>query len=318
MVSRRQPAATPRVIALVSPITAPVSAPGLVYRRAPVEASVVAMLPGIVAEAPRELLGALSPPIVPSAGPMPAQPDMVIEEYAAALLTLLEGLDEAHQEIVEAYGDGEHREDSGQRWDQSAAVRRAQRQVRARYERRFRARERARLAEGAAAAVEQFTAASQASAVPVVGGQAGLAYEDTPEVRARAQEFAEANVQLIGNIPEKHFDRIAELVEQAYAEWWTKANLAHHLQFETGITRRRAAFIARNEIESLAGKMAQARQTAAGVSEYIWRTVGDDRVRPAHAARDGKRFAWGNPPTGGHPGEDFNCRCVAVPAPVRG
>ena len=82
---------------------------------------------------------------------MPAQPDMVIEEYAAALLTLLEGLDEAHQEIVEAYGDGEHREDSGQRWDQSAAVRRAQRQVRARYERRFRARERARLAEGAAA-----------------------------------------------------------------------------------------------------------------------------------------------------------------------
>ncbi|MFP4097878.1 MAG: phage minor head protein [Alphaproteobacteria bacterium] len=44
---------------------------------------------------------------------------------------------------------------------------------------------------------------------------------------------------------------------------------------------------------------------------YIWRTVKDSDVRPAHAAREGKIFSWTNPPEGGHPGEDYNCRCWA-------
>lgn len=45
--------------------------------------------------------------------------------------------------------------------------------------------------------------------------------------------------------------------------------------------------------------------------QYIWRTVQDDKVRGAHAARAGKIFSWTNPPEGGHPGEDYNCRCWA-------
>lgn len=44
---------------------------------------------------------------------------------------------------------------------------------------------------------------------------------------------------------------------------------------------------------------------------YIWRTQMDDRVRPRHADREGKEFAWDDPPLGGHPGEDYNCRCYA-------
>ncbi|MCF8496738.1 MAG: hypothetical protein K9G62_08770 [Alphaproteobacteria bacterium] len=44
-------------------------------------------------------------------------------------------------------------------------------------------------------------------------------------------------------------------------------------------------------------------------SRYVWRTRKDDRVRDEHAAREGRIFVWGFPPEGGHPGEDFNCRC---------
>ncbi len=54
-------------------------------------------------------------------------------------------------------------------------------------------------------------------------------------------------------------------------------------------------------------------QEEAGVTHYIWRTVGDDKVRPSHAANDGKVFAWSNPPPTGHPGDDYNCRCQAEP-----
>lgn len=47
---------------------------------------------------------------------------------------------------------------------------------------------------------------------------------------------------------------------------------------------------------------------------YIWRTVRDDHVRSQHAAREGKVFSWNKAPEGGHPGEDYNCRCWAEPA----
>ena len=314
------PARQPSRIARTSASAAPVSALPH-HRRAPRQPRQAPRTPRQPRRPSLELVAPLAPVGTQATGPIPAQPDVVIEEYATQLLSLLEGLEGAAEEILRHYEEPEPepRQDA-QRWDVSAAnqrrVRQAQAAARRRYERRARQRARSQLAAPAAAAVEQFTAASQAGAVNVMGGQAGLAAEDTPEVRGLASEFATQNVQLIESIPAQHFDRIAQLVEQAYAEGWTKANLAHHVQFETGVTRRRARFIARNEIESLAGKMARARQQAAGVNEYIWRTVGDDRVRPAHAARDGRRFAWGNPPPGGHPGEDYNCRCVAVPAPV--
>ena len=47
--------------------------------------------------------------------------------------------------------------------------------------------------------------------------------------------------------------------------------------------------------------------------KYIWRTQGDSDVRSSHADRDGKIFSWNTSPAGGHPGEDYGCRCYAEP-----
>jgi len=46
---------------------------------------------------------------------------------------------------------------------------------------------------------------------------------------------------------------------------------------------------------------------------YIWRTRRDGKVRSAHADREGQIFSWDDPPEGGHPGGDYNCRCTAEP-----
>lgn len=45
---------------------------------------------------------------------------------------------------------------------------------------------------------------------------------------------------------------------------------------------------------------------------YVWYTRDDDKVRESHAQRQGQVFSWDNPPEGGHPGEDYGCRCLAV------
>ena len=46
---------------------------------------------------------------------------------------------------------------------------------------------------------------------------------------------------------------------------------------------------------------------------YVWRTMQDEKVRPEHAEREGEVFCWDEEPEGGHPGEDYNCRCWAEP-----
>lgn len=48
-------------------------------------------------------------------------------------------------------------------------------------------------------------------------------------------------------------------------------------------------------------------------THYIWRTKHDGRVRSEHAVNDGKLFSWNERPVTGHPGEEYNCRCVAEP-----
>ena len=75
----------------------------------------------------------------------------------------------------------------------------------------------------------------------------------------------------------------------------------------------RMNFIALDETGNLNAALSKQRQTALGITQYTWRTMLDNRVRPKHAAREGRVFSWNDPPEGGHPGEDFACRCFAQP-----
>ena len=50
-----------------------------------------------------------------------------------------------------------------------------------------------------------------------------------------------------------------------------------------------------------------------GITQYIWRTSRDERVRESHLVLEGKTFSWDSPPDVGHPGQDINCRCTAEP-----
>lgn len=53
--------------------------------------------------------------------------------------------------------------------------------------------------------------------------------------------------------------------------------------------------------------------TSTRISQYLWHSQGDGKVRPSHAANDGQTFSFDNPPPTGNPGTDFGCRCWAEP-----
>jgi SPP1 gp7 family putative phage head morphogenesis protein len=73
---------------------------------------------------------------------------------------------------------------------------------------------------------------------------------------------------------------------------------------------RRASVIAIDQTLKLNSATRTAQMLEAGITEYTWRTVGDERVRGEHKALDGQRFKVG---VGEQPGEAILCRCVAVP-----
>ncbi|MEX5729044.1 hypothetical protein Ga0609869_002397 [Rhodovulum iodosum] len=61
------------------------------------------------------------------------------------------------------------------------------------------------------------------------------------------------------------------------------------------------------------GLVNELRQRALGIEQYVWRSRDDARVRDSHADFDDRIFDWDTPPEGGHPGQEYNCRCHAEP-----
>lgn len=125
--------------------------------------------------------------------------------------------------------------------------------------------------------------------------------------------FVSENVSLIGSIPEKLFSDVESTITRGLQRGTSIRDLTSQISKQFNLGRNRARLIARDQIGSLTAQLNKTRQTAIGVTKYRWRNVGDERVRDAHDSREGEIFLWKNPPDGGHPGEDVQCRCSPEP-----
>ena len=125
--------------------------------------------------------------------------------------------------------------------------------------------------------------------------------------------FVTENVALVRTLPDRCHDRLASLVEDAFSSGMRPETLADRIAELEDISDSDAMRIARDQIGKLNGEFNMLRQTDLGVERYVWRTMNDNRVRDEHQDREGETFAWDDPPEGGHPGEDIQCRCYAEP-----
>jgi SPP1 gp7 family putative phage head morphogenesis protein len=130
------------------------------------------------------------------------------------------------------------------------------------------------------------------------------------------------SVALIRGLTGDVAKRIETALINAMTQGVNNREIARLLRREFGIGKRRAALIARDQAASFNGDLNRIRQTAMGVTEYVWSTSMDERVRgnpdgkypnarPSHWDREGKHFKWSDPPSDGHPGQPINCRCTA-------
>lgn len=136
---------------------------------------------------------------------------------------------------------------------------------------------------------------------------------NTPTVRRTLKAFTKTNIELIKSIPEQYLNKIKILITRGVLSGKSNEQIANEIYKLGGITQRRAKFIARDQAAKFNGAMEQAQQQDLGINSYRWSTSRDNRVRHSHQANEGKIFRWDDPPKTGHPGQDYNCRCVAIP-----
>jgi SPP1 gp7 family putative phage head morphogenesis protein len=118
----------------------------------------------------------------------------------------------------------------------------------------------------------------------------------------------------------EQIQRLRDLVTKINQKGFDKKSLVDLIQAEWGVSRNKAKFLARQETSLFLSKFRREQSLQAGVRRYRWSSSKDVRVRERHEELNGKVFFYGDPPivdtkTGrrAEPGEDYNCRCVAIP-----
>lgn len=137
------------------------------------------------------------------------------------------------------------------------------------------------------------------------------------------QAMLDAQVTLIKSLPIEAAERVHRLTIEHLLTGERTRDLIDDIMQTGNVTRARARLIARTETARTASVLTQARAEHAGSTHYQWVSARDENVRPTHAkldreSRNGKLFAWADPPEcdpghHAHPGQIFNCRCVAFP-----
>lgn len=139
-------------------------------------------------------------------------------------------------------------------------------------------------------------------------------YQSEPWMNDTMKSFVSETVTLISKMETDLLDSIEGTVQRGLRSGNGPLNIARQIEKTVGISKNRANLIGRDQVSKLNGQLSQLRQTGIGIDQYTWSTSGDERVRPTHRANNGKKFSWDEPPENtGHPGNDYQCRCVAEP-----
>jgi SPP1 gp7 family putative phage head morphogenesis protein len=154
-------------------------------------------------------------------------------------------------------------------------------------------------------------------------------FSDKDRKKITAEYITQTEKHIKGFL-ETEVEKLREKVTERARTGQRSEGLIQDIQerYEVGVSRAR--FIARQETKLATVKIKESRYLDAGITGYKWRAVvgsKDHPVRHRHKELSemsdrGKIFKWDSPPNTAeknqaprynNPGEDYNCRCTAVP-----
>lgn len=146
--------------------------------------------------------------------------------------------------------------------------------------------------------------------------------------RDAMDEWVRERSDLFKDIPNNVMIDVRKKLEEGYQKGTPTNEIKKEIQHVYSSARQEASDNAAGSVALLNYQVTRKTQEDAGVREYMWYTRRDSRVRDCHASFDGRIFRWDGPPeiwyqtkyngkvwTGRYccPGQDYNCRCRAVP-----
>lgn len=144
-------------------------------------------------------------------------------------------------------------------------------------------------------------------------------FKMTKNVNDIVQASLAEQVSLIKSIPEQFFTQVQSMVSTSVQTGRDMHSLAKDLEKQLGVTKRRAANIARDQNSKATATITRARQTEVGITHAQWlHSAGGRTPRPTHVANNMKTYliseGWLDPAVGKRiwPGTEINCRCVAI------
>lgn len=125
------------------------------------------------------------------------------------------------------------------------------------------------------------------------------------------------NVGYIKTINKDYFTNVEKVVCDGMKEGRSIKQIREQLMEEVEISKNKAQFIAVDQAGSVLGQMTAQRHQNIGIEKFKWYDSADERVRDSHRKLSGNTFSYSEPPeVNGRkvlPGEDYRCRCVAIP-----
>jgi SPP1 gp7 family putative phage head morphogenesis protein len=148
-------------------------------------------------------------------------------------------------------------------------------------------------------------------------GGYSVSFRMTAAARDILAATVNANVGLIKSIPQEYLTQVEGMVMRSVQTGRDLGQLTRDLQRQYHVSRKRAAFIARDQNNKATSAIQKARQLELGLNEGIWmHSGGGKEPRPKHVRASGTRFKLtkglkiGDKGQWVMPGEEINCRCV--------
>lgn len=141
-------------------------------------------------------------------------------------------------------------------------------------------------------------------------------FKMTAEANDVMQATIGEQVGLIRSIASQHLGEVEGLVMRSVSTGRDLGTLTAQIEDRFGVTRRRAALIARDQNNKATASITRVRQRGLGITEAIWmHSRGGKEPRPSHVEFSGQRYdiekgafldgewVW--------PGTAINCRCIS-------
>lgn len=179
--------------------------------------------------------------------------------------------------------------------------------------------------------IEGFNKKGMNRAIRAVIGVDLFGGVDGGDLEIAMRSWARENAQLIKGVTDKTMSDIEGITQRGLRSGAGPREITKDIQKALGKSKNNAKLIARDQVSKLNGQLTKQRNESLGIERYIWSTSQDERVRSSHSVMNGKLCRWDDASLYsddggktwlqrssiggyiGHPGSDFQCRCVSSP-----